>query len=57
MITNLPGTLVPRATNEMAVIESLSPIVHPKLEARSPIKAVKTPIIAMEKQKHAQPPQ
>ncbi|GIY23322.1 hypothetical protein CEXT_243911 [Caerostris extrusa] len=31
-----PGTLVPRATNEMAVTESLSPTVHPKWEARSP---------------------
>ena len=57
MTTSIPGTLVPSATNEMAVIASFSPIVHPKLDARSPMKAVKTPIIAIEIEKQAHPPQ
>ena len=53
----LPGTLVPRATNEIAVIESFSPTVQPKADARSPMNAVSTPIIPMDTQKQAQPPQ
>ncbi|GIX72854.1 hypothetical protein CDAR_72421 [Caerostris darwini] len=40
----------------MAVTESLSPTVHPKWEARSPTRAVSTPIAAMLVMKHAQPP-
>ena len=52
-----PGKDVPKATNEIAVTLSLRPIVQPKWDARSPITAVKTPIIKMETTKHAQPPQ
>lgn len=40
---NIPGTLVPRATKAMAVILSFRPIVQPKWEAMSPIKAVSKP--------------
>lgn len=47
--------LVPMATREIAVTESLMPRVHPKWEARSPMKAVSTPIIVMETKKHSQP--
>ena len=52
----LPGTLVPNATNEMAVTASLRPTVQPKLDARSPMNAVRTPIKIMDTQKHHQPP-
>ena len=44
----LPGTLVPSATNAMAVTASFKPTVHPKCEAKSPITAVRTPIPNME---------
>lgn len=39
-----PGTLVPRATNTIAVTESLMPIVQPNIDATSPMTAVTTPI-------------
>lgn len=45
---NVPGTLVPRATKAIAVIESLRPMVQPKWEARSPINAVRRPIPKMD---------
>jgi len=41
----------------MAVTESLSPMVQPNPDARSPINAVSTPIITIDAVKHAQPPQ
>ena len=43
----LPGTLVPRATMQMAVMESLRPIVQPTCEATSPMTAVTKPIMPM----------
>lgn len=51
----LPGTEVPSATNTTAVTESFRPMVQPKWEARSPMKAVRMPIMRMETMKHAQP--
>lgn len=50
-----PGMEVPRATNTTAVTESLRPIVHPKWEARSPVKAVRTPMSEIDTKKQAQP--
>ena len=52
---SLPGTEVPSATNTTAVTESFRPMVQPKWEARSPMKAVSRPIMRMETMKHAQP--
>lgn len=52
----LPGILVPRATNTMAVTESLIPNVQPKCDATSPIIAVTTPIERIEITKHKYPP-
>ena len=52
-----PGTLVPNATNEMAVTLSFRPMVQPKCDAKSPMNAVKTPMKKMEVEKQAQPPQ
>lgn len=54
-IINIPGTLVPNATKEIAVTESFIPHVHPKCDAKSPIKAVRTPIIMMAQMKHNHP--
>lgn len=48
--------LVPRATNVIAVTESVSPMVHPKCDAKSPIKAVRPPMKMMATTKHAHPP-
>lgn len=45
---NEPGTLVPRATNTIAVTESLMPSVQPKWDATSPMTAVTTPIAKMD---------
>lgn len=53
---DIPGTLVPRATTEIAVIESLSPTVQPNSVARSCINMVSTPIMMMLTLKQAQPP-
>lgn len=53
---DLPGTLVPRATTEIAVIEFLSPTVQPNSVARSCINKVSTPIIMILTVKQAQPP-
>lgn len=52
---SLPGTEVPSATNTTAVTESFRPMVHPKWEARSPMNAVRRPIMRMETMKQAQP--
>lgn len=48
----VPGTLVPRATNVIAVMASWRPTVQPKCEAISPITAVRTPMHMMESVKH-----
>lgn len=48
----IPGILVPKATNTMAVTESAIPNVAPKWEATSPITAVTTPMQNMETTKH-----
>lgn len=53
---DLPGTLVPRATTEIAVTESLSPTVQPNSVAKSCINMVSTPIMMMLTEKQAQPP-
>lgn len=50
--TNKPGTLVPSATNVMAVTESRTPTVQPKCDAKSPIKAVSMPIHIIDNTKH-----
>lgn len=52
----LPGILVPKATKQMAVTESLIPSVQPKCEATSPIIAVTTPIQKIDTTKHKYPP-
>lgn len=52
----LPGRLVPKATNVMAVTSALSPAEHPKELARSPIRAVRNPMNAIATTKHNQPP-
>lgn len=51
----LPGILVPRATNEIAVTVSLRPTVQPKWDAKSPTKAVSTPMTKILTRKHAHP--
>ena len=51
----LPGTEVPRATNAMALTESLRKMKQPKWPATSPITAVQTPIMAMEMTKQGYP--
>ena len=48
----VPGTLVPRATIEMAVTLSLSWTVQPKWEATSPVTAVSRPMPRIETTKH-----
>lgn len=45
---NEPGTLVPSATNTIAVTESLMPSVQPKWDATSPMTAVTIPIAIMD---------
>ena len=57
VLINSPGKLVPSATNEIAVTESFRPTVQPKLDARSPITAVRSPIIVIDTVKQAHPPQ
>lgn len=52
----LPGTLVPSATIDMAVTESLRLMVQPKWLAMSPMSAVKNPMPSMDTTKHDQPP-
>lgn len=54
---DLPGTLVPRATKQIAVTVSLIPRVHPKCEATSPMTAVTTPMQKIDITKHKYPPQ
>ncbi|KAF3847159.1 hypothetical protein F7725_020187, partial [Dissostichus mawsoni] len=46
---------VPSATNTTAVTVSRSPTVQPKCDARSPMKAVRRPMVLMENKKQAQP--
>lgn len=53
----LPGILVPKATNTIAVTVSLIPSVKPKCDATSPITAVTTPIPNIDTTKHKYPPQ
>lgn len=48
----VPGILVPRATNTIAVTESLMPKVQPKCEATSPMIAVTIPIHMIDTTKH-----
>lgn len=48
--------LVPRATNTIAVTESLIPNVQPKCDATSPIIAVTTPIQNIDTTKQTYPP-
>lgn len=55
LLLPLPGTDVPSATNTTAVTESFKPMVQPKWDARSPMKAVRMPIMRMETTKQAQP--
>ena len=44
----IPGTLVPNATNAIALTESLRKMKQPRCPAMSPITAVFIPIIKME---------
>jgi hypothetical protein len=50
-----PGTLVPRATIVMAVIESFMWLMQPKCAAMSPMAAVITPMKNMEQTNAGQP--
>lgn len=50
-----PGTLVPRATIVMAVIESLMWLIQPKCAATSPMTAVSKPMKKMDPTKAGQP--
>ena len=52
----VPGKLVPKATNVIAVTLSLRPTVQPKEEATSPTTPVRRPMTKMEIQKQSQPP-
>lgn len=52
----IPGRLVPKATNVIAVTSALSPAEQPKKLARSPIKAVRSPMNNIATTKHNQPP-
>ena len=45
LLANKSGTLVPTATKVIAVTVSGNPTRHPKIEARSPMIAVRNPII------------
>ena len=56
VVCYLPGTLVPKATKEIAVTLSSRPMVQPKELARSPITAVKTPTHNIDITKQAHPP-
>lgn len=51
----LPGMLVPRATNTMAVTASFTPTVAPKCEATSPMTAVTKPMPKIDTTKHRYP--
>ena len=52
----LPGKLVPRETNAIAVTLSLSPTVQPKCDDTSPISDVMTPMKMTHVTKHGYPP-
>lgn len=52
---NLPGMLVPSATNTIAVTASFIPKVPPKCEAMSPMTAVTTPMQNIDTTKHRYP--
>ena len=51
------GTDVPKATKVMAVTVSSSPTKQPKMEAISPMMAVRIPITPNDTKKDNQPPQ
>lgn len=55
IVSKLPGILVPRATKQIAVTESLINKVQPKCDATSPMIAVTTPIQKMDTTKHKYP--
>ena len=50
-----PGTLVPRATNAMALTQSFRLMKHPRWPATSPIIAVQPPMKKMEMTKVGYP--
>ena len=56
-LANKSGKDVPSATKVMAVTVSSSPTKQPKMEAKSPIKAVRMPITAKDTKNVNQPPQ
>ena len=57
LLANRSGRLVPRATNVMAVAASSRPTRQPKMEARSPMMAVRPPMKARATKKQIQPPE
>ena len=52
---HLPGRLVPMATRVIAVTSFLSPMLHPRAVAMSPMTAVRSPIKVIEATKQGQP--
>ena len=56
LLANVSGILVPRATRVIAVMGFGRPIKQPKIPAKSPIMAVRKPIIAREMINVGQPP-
>lgn len=56
-LANKSGKDVPSATKVMAVTVSSSPTKQPKMEAKSPMKAVRIPITAKDTKNVNQPPQ
>lgn len=57
LLAKRSGTLVPTATNVMAVTVSERPTKQPKMAAKSPIIAVRNPIIDSAQRNDSQPPQ
>lgn len=55
MKCDVPGMLVPSATNTIAVTASFIPNVAPKCEAMSPMTAVTTPMQNIDTTKHRYP--
>ena len=51
----VPGTDVPNATKAMALTESLRKMKQPRCPATSPMMAVQTPIMAIERTKQGYP--
>lgn len=56
LLANKSGRLVPIATNVIAVTSFSRPTKHPKIVAKSPMTAVRMPIIPRAIQKANQPP-